>query len=92
MQGNEATVFKQTLSSFLDGPYVGEVVYDGLPINACHILLGRPWLFDNHVMHDAHANTYSLKFKGSEKSLYMSERRVKRAISNSKPLFSLLMV
>jgi len=29
---------------------------------------------------------------GSEKSLYMSESQVKRTISKSKPLFSLLMV
>ena len=33
-------------------------------MDTCHIFLGRPWLFDNHVMHDGHANTYALKFKG----------------------------
>jgi len=77
------------------------------------MLFDRPWLFDNHVMYDGHANTYALKFKGhsltltalsppkhlkiklgkgSEKSLYMSETQVERAISKSKPLFALLMV
>ena len=82
-------------------------------MDACHLLLGRPWLFDNHVIHDGHANTYAFKYmgynlnlrplpppklrkykprKGSEKSLFMSETRVKRVISKSKPLFALLMV
>jgi len=32
-------------------------------MDTCHILLCRPWLFDNHVMHNGHANTYALKFK-----------------------------
>ena len=29
-----------------------ELWCDILPIDACHILLGRPWLFDRRVMHD----------------------------------------
>jgi len=87
--------------------------YVMLPMDACHLLLGRPWLYDNHVIHNGHANTYAFKHnsrrltlaplpqpkphkiklgKGSEKSLYMSETWMERAISKSKPLFSLLMV
>jgi len=38
-------------------------------MNACHILLGRLWLFDNHVMHEGHANTYALKFNGCSLTL-----------------------
>jgi len=81
-------------------------------MDACHLLLGRPWLFHNHMIHDGHANTYTFKYigcnltltplpppkllkskprKGSEKCLFMSETRVERAISKSKPLFALLM-
>ena len=56
---NEVTVSKQALTHFLVGPCSGEV----LPMDACHIFLGRPWLFDNHVMDDGHANTYAIKFK-----------------------------
>ena len=29
-------------------------------MSACHVLLGRPWQFDRHVMHDGFKNTYSL--------------------------------
>ena len=38
-------------------------------MDTCHIFLGRPWLFDNHVMHDGHANTYALKFEGHRLTL-----------------------
>ena len=42
---------------------------DVLPIDGCHLLLGRPWLFDNHVIYDGHANTYSLKHNGCSLTL-----------------------
>ena len=82
-------------------------------MDAYHVLLHRPWLFNNHVIHDRHTNTYAFMYKGhsltlaplvqpkplkfklgkkSEKSLYMSQTQVERAISKSKPLFVLLMV
>jgi len=36
------------------------VLCDVVPMSACHILLGRPWQFDRHVMHDGFKKTYSL--------------------------------
>ena len=30
-------------------------------MDAYHLLLGRPWLYDNHVIYNGYANTYSLK-------------------------------
>jgi len=63
-QENEVTVSKQALTSFLVGHYCCKVLCDVLPMDACHILLSRAWLFDNHVIHDGHTNTYALKFKG----------------------------
>jgi len=32
---------------------------DIVPMDACHILLGRPWLFDKRIMHDGKMNTYT---------------------------------
>jgi len=29
-------------------------------MDSCHILLGRPWLFDRKVLHDGYQNTYTL--------------------------------
>ena len=28
-------------------------------MDACHVLLGRPWLFDREVMHNGRLNTYT---------------------------------
>ncbi|XP_021764110.1 uncharacterized protein LOC110728769 [Chenopodium quinoa] len=57
---NEVKVTKQTLFSFSIGKlYKDEVLCDVLPMDACHILLGRPWQFDRDVMHDGRKNTYS---------------------------------
>ena len=47
--------------SFLVGPYYGEVLSDIIPMNSCHLLLGRTWLFDNHVIQDEDANTYYIQ-------------------------------
>jgi hypothetical protein len=33
-------------------------------MKACHLLLGRPWLFDRKVHYDGHRNTYSFNFEG----------------------------
>ena len=40
-KGNEVTVSKQDLISFSVGSFCGEVLCYVLPMNACHILLGR---------------------------------------------------
>lgn len=32
---------------------------DVIPMDACHVLLGRPWQFDRRVIHDGYRNTYS---------------------------------
>ncbi|KAK9083317.1 hypothetical protein Scep_029788 [Stephania cephalantha] len=33
-------------------------------MDACHLLLGRPWQFDMGVVHDGITNKYTLMFKG----------------------------
>jgi len=37
--------------------YKDEIWCDVIPMDACHVLLGRPWLFDRHVTHDGRLNT-----------------------------------
>jgi len=39
---------------------------DVTPMDAYHVLLGRPWMFDRRVTHDGFLNTYSLS-KGGKK-------------------------
>ncbi|XP_074303013.1 uncharacterized protein LOC141637433 [Silene latifolia] len=57
---NGIQVKKQALVSLSLGPYTDEVWCDIIPMNACHILLGRPWQFDRKVEHDGRANVYSV--------------------------------
>ena len=68
-QESEATVSKQALITFSVGPYRGEILCDVLPMDVCLLLLGRPWLFDNHVIHDGLANTYTFNYKGCNLTL-----------------------
>ena len=63
-QRSKVTVFKEAIIVILFGPCYGDVLCDVLPMDVCHLLLSRPWLFDNHVIHDRHANTYAFKHKG----------------------------
>jgi hypothetical protein len=34
-------------------------VCDVVPMDACHILLGRPWQYDRKTVHNGLKNTYS---------------------------------
>jgi len=47
------------LSLSIGKTYKDEIWCDVIPMDACHVLLGRPWLFDRHVTHDGQLNTYS---------------------------------
>ncbi|OMO90667.1 Retrotransposon gag protein [Corchorus capsularis] len=55
----EIKVNKQVLVSLSLGRYDDKVLCDVLPMQACHVLLGRPWQYDNKVHHDGETNKYS---------------------------------
>uniref|UniRef100_A0A0D3AH31 Uncharacterized protein n=2 Tax=Brassica TaxID=3705 RepID=A0A0D3AH31_BRAOL len=46
------------------GKYEDEILCDVLPMEAGHILLGRPWQSDRRVIHDGYANKHTFEFKG----------------------------
>ena len=54
---------------FKIGSYQDEVLCDVIPMDICHILLGRQGQFDRHVVHDGHANTYTLTKVGVKHNL-----------------------
>jgi len=59
--GSDIKVSKQALISFSIGrKYRDNVLCDVVAMNACHILLDRPWQFDRHVIFDGFKKTYSL--------------------------------
>ena len=35
-----------------------------VPMEATHILLGRPWQFDRRVIHDCYTNKYTIPYRG----------------------------
>ena len=37
-----------------------------MEMDTCHILLGRPWLFDRIAFHDGRENTYEFKKDGHQ--------------------------
>ncbi|XP_019266306.1 PREDICTED: uncharacterized protein LOC109243773 isoform X2 [Nicotiana attenuata] len=48
----------------VNGDYKDELICGVVPLHACHIILGRPWLYDRDVLHQGRKNHYSLKWKG----------------------------
>ena len=57
---NEATINKRCLIKFSIGKtYKDEVWCDVIPMDACHLLLRRPWKYDRKVIHDGGENTYT---------------------------------
>ena len=58
----EVKVNKQVLVTFWIGKYEDKVLCDVVPMQAGHLLLGRPWQFDRRVKHDGFTNKYSFVF------------------------------
>lgn len=66
-KGSEVKVDRRCLVSFSIGKkYFDNAWCDVVSMDACHILLGRPWQYDRSVVHDGRKNTYSLSIKGKK--------------------------
>eukprot|EP00257_Ricinus_communis_P025963 XP_025013377.1 uncharacterized protein LOC107261381 [Ricinus communis] len=53
-------VTKQVRVAFGVQKFQDEVLCDVIPMQACHLLLGRPWLFDRDVIYKGRSNCYYL--------------------------------
>ena len=49
------------------------VDFDIVPLQVCQLLLGKPWISENNVVHDTIANTYSFKCHGRKNYSYTYE-------------------
>lgn len=57
---NDVTVSKRILVSFSIGTtYKDQIWCDVVSMDACHLLLGRPWLYDRRVIYDGFLNMCS---------------------------------
>ena len=53
-------IIRKCLVSFTIGKkYDDEIWCDVTPMDACHLLLRRPWKFDKKVLHEGFKNTHS---------------------------------
>lgn len=63
--GNIILVNHRALVTFSIGNKFTDTLWcDIVPMDACHLLLGRPWQFDQSVVYDGRQNTYSFVHKG----------------------------
>ena len=60
----ELKVNKQVKIAFSIGDYEDEVICDVVPMQAGHMLLGRPWQFDRDINHHGRTNKIVFNFKG----------------------------
>ncbi|XP_071695421.1 uncharacterized protein [Rutidosis leptorrhynchoides] len=59
-RGIHIKVTKHCLVQFSIGKtYKDEVWCEVIPMDVCHLLLGRPWQFDRKIKHDGFRNIYS---------------------------------
>jgi hypothetical protein len=56
-------VTKSAHISFVTSSYHDTADFDVVPMQACSILLGRPWEFDNDALHHGRTNTYTIIHK-----------------------------
>ena len=83
----EAT--KQALISFKIGPYEDQVVCDACPMDACHILLGRPWQYDRFAKYNGRTNRYVIKKHVDDKPITLAPLKIedskkKASVENKK--------
>ena len=55
----ELKIKEQVTIPFSIGKYQDEVVCDVVPMQAGHVLLGRPWQWDRETKHDGRSNMYT---------------------------------
>ena len=76
-KGHELLVNKQCEVEFHIGKYKEKVTCDIMPMEVCHILLGRPLKYDRKVIHDRVTNYYKFVKDGINHTLVpMKEEEV----------------
>jgi hypothetical protein len=88
-KGHQVTATKQCLVEFKTGGYNDKILCDVIPMDVCHLLLGRPWQYDRNVIHDGRMNTYTLEKNGRTHMLLpIKDKEVKPEVRNTILLMS----
>jgi hypothetical protein len=64
--GGKIRVTRSVRVPFSMGAYSNFVDCDVIPMEACSLLLGRPWQYDTDSLHHGRSNHYSFMFKGQK--------------------------
>ena len=84
---SDVKVTKQALISFSIGKFHDKVLCDVCPMDACHILLGRPWQYDRFVKFDGRTNVYVVRKGEKERPVALKpliSNKPSNVTSNSK--------
>jgi hypothetical protein len=88
-KGHQVSVTKQFLVDIKIGGYNDKILCDVIPMDVCHLLLGRPWQYDRNVVHDGRMNTYTLEKDGrTHRLLLIKDKEVKPEVNNTILLMS----
>jgi len=63
-------VSEQSEVEFKIGSYKDKITCDTMPMDVCHILLGRPRQFERKVVHDGRSNCYKFEKDGTNHTLF----------------------
>jgi hypothetical protein len=74
-KGHQVTVTKKCLVQFKIGGYRDEILGDVIPMDVCHLFLGRPCQYDKIVFHNGRKNTYTLKKNVRTHMLFLLKTR-----------------
>ena len=67
--GHQLLVSEQCEIELQIGNYKDTLFYDVMPMDVCHILLGRPWQYERDAKHDGRKNVYELEKDGIKHKL-----------------------
>eukprot|EP00253_Pinus_taeda_P024288 PITA_24288 len=68
-KGHQLLVDEQCEVEFHIGKYKDKILCDVMPMDVCHLLLGRPWQFDRSAVHDGKTNCYKFVKDGIKHTL-----------------------
>eukprot|EP00253_Pinus_taeda_P008721 PITA_08721 len=68
-KGHQLLVDEQCEVEFQIGKYKDKILCDVMPMDVCHMLLGRPWQFDRGAIHDGKINCYKFVKDGIKHTL-----------------------
>ena len=79
-------VDEQCEVEFQIGRYKDKVIGDIMPMDECHILLGRPWQYDRKVVHDGVKSCYKFVKDGIKHTLVPIKEEGKSGTSEPRTL------